>query len=453
MTSDVPRTRWARGREAFLVLALAGPPLLLQLRRGAVTATDHLEPAAALLTGLGGLLLVHRIVDDLAGRAVAAWTTLALLYGTFLLADMTAGPDALPHTTSFTLAALALTLAWEMREARLPARVFTATAALLAAAAVPYLVANVAPVPRLPQLAETLFASRGGLLYWTPILWAGFLGYVPLARREGRWVAVPALGMMTVLVAATSGVGTGHFFAGGRFHAALPFLGLGLGAAFAELRAVVARRPLIPVVAGAGALVLWNTLFMEQYRTDAMPRDFAVSFAQVTETNAAILSEAVGSPVAWPANWLFAWRHGVPAARYDFVVGQSLFGDGGLGGAIVIGDDRVDPALLAEGWGPRRPCGGALCREVLGEARLLVPVTTVGPVRMIVHADGAGTLTLHVNGRRVADMPLGPALAPVALPQPFGVWHRGVNHVVLSCAPPGEARIERLGFEPEEGTR
>ena len=39
------------------------------------------------------------------------------------------------------------------------------------------------------------------------------------------------------------------------------------------------------------------------------------------ENAAATVSATVGSPTAWPANWIFAARHGVAAARYDLLAG------------------------------------------------------------------------------------------------------------------------------------
>ena len=46
--------------------------------------------------------------------------------------------------------------------------------------------------------------------------------------------------------------------------------------------------------AAAGVvLTVWNGLFMEQYRSNRIPRDLPVAFSQVAETNAEILSRAV----------------------------------------------------------------------------------------------------------------------------------------------------------------
>jgi hypothetical protein len=429
-----------------LPVALAVPPFLLQC--SSTPASGRAEGIVILLTALAGLLLLHRVVDDLGGSGVASWTVLSLAYGTFLFSDMAGGPDGLPHAASFALSALAVAFAWRFRTTLAPAPAL----ALLAAAAIPYAAARVIPIPRLSCLGEVLFASPAGLLYWTPILWIAIVGYGPLARREGRWVAGPALAVTIIILAATSARPTDPFFAGGRFHAALPLLGLGLGAAFAWLRTAVARSPMIPLVAGGAALVLWNVLFMEQYRTDRIPRDFVVSFAQITETNAAILARITGSPLAWPANWLFAWRHGLPAAKYDVVEGRSLFASGGPGGAIVIGDDRVDPDLLADGWGPRMPCEGKVCRQVLGAARLLAPLDLPGPMRLTVRAAGAGTLSLRVNGVTIAEFPLADRLADLTAPAIFGPWRAGLNQVVLVCASPGTARVERVVFGLGEGT-
>ena len=44
-----------------------------------------------------------------------------------------------------------------------------------------------------PFLLKTLFSSRHGLLSWTPVLWAGYLGFLPLLRRRPA-LALPLAG-------------------------------------------------------------------------------------------------------------------------------------------------------------------------------------------------------------------------------------------------------------------
>ena len=81
-----------------------------------------------------------------------------------------------------------------------------------------------------------------------------------------------------------------------------------------------------------------------------IPADDTVSFAAVTENNARIFGRYAGTPLAWPANWIFARAHDLPAARYDLMVGKRLFdGENTLGGVVRVGDGRSDPAALRRG--------------------------------------------------------------------------------------------------------
>jgi hypothetical protein len=237
------------------------------------------------------------------------------------------------------------------------------------------------------------------------------------------------------------------YFAGGRFDAILPSLGLGLAALLGALQAAAARRPGRVVLVAGLLLGVWNILFMEQYRVGRIPRDETVSFAQITENNADILARAVGAPLAWPANWLFAWRYRLPAARYDLMVGKSLFaGPASLNGVIDLGDDRADPDLLADGWGSRTRCGDTVCRDVRGRARVFVPLDRPETLDVTVRATGNGELAFEVNGARLAALPLASALGDLKLRVPAGHWTRGLNEIVLVCAPPAAARVDRLVF-------
>jgi hypothetical protein len=297
-----------------------------------------------------------------------------------------------------------------------------------------------------PYLLETFFSSRHGLLYWTPALWGGYLGYAWLLRREARTaltLLVPILAMSYVNAC------SGDWWAGGsfsnrRFDSLLPLLGIGLALSLDALRRAAVRRPHALLVAGGGALVLWNLLFMEQYRRNLIPRDDTVAFWRVARNNAELLAAGVGTPLAWPANWVFTARHGLPVDQYDLAVGKYLFyRQNNLGGAIDLGEPRVDPALLGEGWGVRQPCGADLCRALRGRARLFAPLDVPETLDVIVRAAGRGSLRLSVNGAAVGELPLAPGISVRRARVPAPHWRRELNEIVLE----GEALVERVVFE------
>jgi hypothetical protein len=466
---------------------------------------------ASLVYGLAGLTLVHRIARELVGRSLAFWTTFLLLYATFLYWYVVFEP-VMSHAGSFFLSALALAVWWDGRSGLTLRRAAALGLILGLAAAVRWqngvllLLPAATLLPRLraetlatfargaaalggfalgalpqmlawkaifgeylladpphgrdflrlthPYLLETFFSSRHGLLYWTPVLWGGFLGYLGLIRRDARTTL--AL-LLPLAVMSYVNVCSGDWWAGGsfsnrRFDSCLPLLALGLARALAFLRDVVARRPGAALAAGGLVLTVWNLLFMEQYRQNRIPRDDTVSFARVAENNADLLAEWVGTPLAWPANWLFAAGYDLPAAKYDRMVGQYLFyRQNNLGGVIDLGDDRVDPALLAEGWTARTPCEDEICRGIEGRARVFAPLDVPETLELAVRAAGSGTLTVEVNGARVAESPLAPALDLTRVHVPASFWRRELNEIALTASP--GSVVERLVFTRVERAR
>jgi hypothetical protein len=307
-----------------------------------------------------------------------------------------------------------------------------------------------------PYLLNTFFSSRHGLLYWTPVLWAGFLGFVFLWKRD-RFAAVA----LSVPVLAMSYVNacSGDWWAGGsfsnrRFDSVLPLLAVGLGASLAAMLEAVRRRPLRVAWAVGLVFVLWNQLLVVQYKERKIPADDTASFPAIAGYNAKLVGRYVGTPWAWPANWVFARELDLAPARYDLAVGKYLFyRQNNLGGLVKVADGRADPALFAGEWSAPRACGDGLCREVHGRARVLAPLDVPEDLRVTVRAAGTGTLTLAVNGQDVAAFPLEGALQSLSAAVPRVHWRRELNDVSLSVSPGGSALVERLLFERTTGPR
>jgi len=304
-----------------------------------------------------------------------------------------------------------------------------------------------------PFLLPTFFSSRHGLFYWTPILWLGYLGFIGIARRGWRdaLVLFAPLAVMSYVNACAGDWWAGGSFSNRRFDSVLPLLAFGLVQSLAWLQRVVARHPLSVLGLGALLLAAWNVLLAEQYQMAALPPDDAVTFEQLAGNSARLVREEVGTPLAWPANWILALRLGVSPGQWDRMVGPYLFyRQNNLGGVIEIGaaDPDADQGPLAEGWSLPRPCGDATyCRAISGRARVLVALDVPQTLDVAVRAVGSGTLSMAINGTDVAQWPLTAQLADWRVRVPADRFRRELNEVTLTIAPTDTCLIDRLVFQ------
>jgi hypothetical protein len=301
------------------------------------------------------------------------------------------------------------------------------------------------------NLLTALWGAKG-LLYGAPLLWAGVAGLIG-RRSECRHLSQLALAGLAPgilgLIAATDPDATAA-----RVVPWLPFFLPGIALCFERARALAARRPERALMYAAAVMVLWNVLFMEQYRRRMLPSDDTVSFARVTSNAAALLSRSVGTPAAWPANWLFASQFQTTPDRWDAVSAADLFPDRDARAVVIeVGDDASifapDLALIADGFGERRTCGRGWCRDVDGEGRLLLPLPSGGrgelAIRVRVRGQGRLTISLGAAGTVVADMT--DVLTEVSLPVPAGLIEPGIHVLSLRVSDRRRATVDRLTLE------
>jgi hypothetical protein len=402
------------------------------------------EAAGALAGAAAGTATLYAPLRAGASRAAAAAACAVVLFGTGLgwavvpAADPAAG-------AAFLLSALAV--ARLARAARGPA---AAGAALLLAAALAVALGREVFRLEAPRLGEALFSSRHGLFFWNPVLWAGVAGLGASWRRDRARTAALAMALLAALVVmACRPADASGPWAARRWTPVLPLLAPGLARALDALVRTAARHPGRVLAPAGAALVAWNLLFMEQYLR-VLPRDGTVSFVAVARSNAELAARRFGSPPAWPANWAFAWRHGLPPDRYDLLAGKRLPRSEG-GREIDVGEPLLDAALLLDGWSVRHPCGEGICRAVEGRARLVAPLEDAEPFAVTVRASGEGLLRAAVNGVEVGTRELAPSMA--ALRFPPGPRGKRLNELSLTLGPGGRALVDRVRLERAGGAR
>jgi dolichyl-phosphate-mannose-protein mannosyltransferase len=292
-----------------------------------------------------------------------------------------------------------------------------------------------------PFLMNTLFSSRHGLLSWTPVLWAGYLGFLPLLKRRPRlaWPLVVPLVLMTYVNACSGDWWAGGSFSNRRFDSLLPVLALGLAATLELAREALLARPQAVLGLVALPVIVWNAALMEQVRRGTVPRDDTVAFPRLVGGAARVVAEAVGSPPTWPASWLFAWKHRRPPGQYDLLVGRYLFyRQNNMGGHVEVGGPGAED-MLGEGWGPAQTIDGIRGRAVRARARLFagLDVPEDLEVRVRVRAHAGTEVRVSVNGRDAGRFWAEPAWLEARLRAAAGFWRRELNDVVLETAGEG----------------
>ena len=298
------------------------------------------------------------------------------------------------------------------------------------------------------EILDTLFSSRHGLLSWTPVLWAGFLGFLPLLKRKPALALplLPPLVVMTFLTLSSGDEGAAGTFGDPRCSSLLPVLALGMAATIETVRRAVGRRPELAIAGLALPLVVWNGALMEEVRRGLVPRDDTVDGPRLVGHAAALVSDAVGFPTTWPASWVFAWRTGLSPGRYDRLVGRTLFDrkdhrDGRI--EIAAADDAP---MLGEGWGRVVASDDRPYRTTRGPARILLPLDVPEDLEVKVRAAGEGevvAVSLRVNGSEAGRFLAGPEWAEHGLRVPSRFWRRELNDVVLTPES-GSLRVDQV---------
>ncbi|WP_448593372.1 hypothetical protein [Thermoflexus hugenholtzii] len=131
-----------------------------------------------------------------------------------------------------------------------------------------------------PRMLEVLFSSWHGLFTWHPIYAFAVLGLAGAARRDRPLALALAAGFLAqvYLIGAWRDWAQGDAFGGRMFLSAMPAFVFGLSALLEALRR---RGWLRPALAMGLLLILWNGLFMVQYRFGFIPMSAPLTFRQL----------------------------------------------------------------------------------------------------------------------------------------------------------------------------
>jgi hypothetical protein len=286
---------------------------------------------------------------------------------------------------------------------------------------------------------DTLFSSWHGFLSWTPVAYVAVLGTVGYLRRNRAW-AIAAL-VLLVLIAwvngSTADWAGGWSFGGRRFTSVLVMLAPGLALVIDMLR----RRPVVAIVPLVVVALWWNYLLMVQFTTGMLPKDEPVSFGRMVRQQAELHTRSPYLyPFAFPANVWFAWRTGLPADRYDVLVGEPL-----RPRLDLVFDARVERFLL-EGWDAPGGDDWGSCWWIGG-----TPATVALPLDLPADRDVdvevrartrfeeptvEAELGLEVNGQQIGPLTAAahePTTARFTVPASrfAAVWRTGFNRVSL----------------------
>jgi hypothetical protein len=283
------------------------------------------------------------------------------------------------------------------------------------------------------NVAGVLFSPRHGLFSWTPIYVLAVLGWLLLARREGRLALLCSVGFALVVLinAGLTDWWGSDAFGQRRLLVLTPLFGLGLGAAFASLRA----RPLVPLAALVGGLALWNQQLAYIYNGELVARrNQAITLLQLAPAQAEVVYRRLLRARAWLPDPLWA-------LLYDNVSGIWIDEPPrSMGGRVDIGRESTDVpgGVLGEGWFPPEVEGALTLRRSRGRRSWLrLPIRTpselhfVARVRPEFAPEPALELKLEWNGEMLEAQRCMPGWSEYAFAVPERLVRLGFNDVAL----------------------
>ena len=281
------------------------------------------------------------------------------------------------------------------------------------------------------HVLDVLFAARHGLFTWTPLYLLCALGWLLLARREGRLalVCLSSFALAVVVNAHIQDWWGSHAFGQRRLLCLTPLFALGLG----RVLALLAARPLLAAGALLAPLALWTAQFEYLFNSEV-----------VAGKGQAVTMEALVPAQVEALYWkLLRMEDTLPrplfVLAYDNLKGVWLDeGPRSLRGRVDLGSEPPElPQLVGHNWYRPQQEGETTFRRSKGRRSWLrVPVRTPGGFGAVLRArsDMGGvpvTVAVEWNGREVGTATLGDEWAEHAFTVPAEAVRAGFNDVAL----------------------
>jgi hypothetical protein len=294
-----------------------------------------------------------------------------------------------------------------------------------------------------PQFLSVLFASRHGLLSWSPLLWLGALGFIGVVKKAPAlgWSLLGAFLASLYVNASVYDWWAGASFGARRFDGALPAFGLGLAAAVAWALPWIRKHAAAVFFIMAVPFLVWNVLLMGLYSTGSIPFDGAVSFQQAGSDGLEMIYRKTGYPFSWPGALIEKIRNGRPAPIYDLSGAQHPSNN------VDIRMGNTDALYLGRGWSLLKRGRGPLHRNGSSEgAFLYVALRDPAPYRLIVEGHSTSTVVIAVNRKTVGEVTLHEG-EPAEVEIPTARVVSGINEVVFSSRIASSYSISRVRLE------
>jgi hypothetical protein len=287
---------------------------------------------------------------------------------------------------------------------------------------------------------DVLFSSNHGLLATTPLVYIALLGLPLFIRRDRPMAVLLVIGFATQVVinSGNDGWWGGPGYGARRFDNCLLVFAVGLAALLAWMR----ERPLVAPALVLGVFIAGNLMVMADVRNRRLPSSDAITFPDAM----ASVSRRMGNVFSFPYNAWVAWRYDADLALYDRLKGRTYnnldidFGSEG------------DETLLGHGWFEPERNDARTFRWTTGPASsLVVPLKSGDAYRLEFSCEpfappGAPlqTVTVVINGRTVASLPLRSGLQTYQVDVPAGVMRVNLNGIQFRYAhaiSPSEAGV------------
>lgn len=344
-----------------------------------------------------------------------------------------------------------------------------------------------------PMILELLYSARNGWFSTTPIAYAAVIGLFLLPRRS-RLLAAGLLATVALQVYLNSTImdywGMAGFGQRRLCSVTLPLV-VGLAALLARAARLArlddltrpGRRRRIAhalVVLVLGAFIAWNLSRVGQHRagrpaTSELVPTCCDRIAPPLRAPLRAIFDTIGNPFEFPANALFALRHGVSLQRYDSAVGNypmippaNALYDGTLWsqrGNWAIGGPGAAPYLIGGWTAPQKSAERTFRSTTTPTASVLVPNLMPYPqrgrlwlapapaaARPASSAIGDTSIVIRWDGTPIATPTLNPGWQAIELDLP--TWNVGEHELSFESPTAGISvgNLE-LRFAPDNRAR